>query len=117
MNAVILACSNLFFSQKLSSQLKGLGYPVIVENSLSAIQEKSKDGIFAVIVDLAVRGTDALKLINGIKSDSRTAGVPVIGFCGHADMDRMDAARAAGCDLVTTNGAISSNLAGILEKI
>ncbi len=52
-----------------------------------------------------------------MKSLPETAAIPVIGFGGHQDRARLEAAAAAGCDKVVTNGAISSNLEAILNSL
>ena len=108
MKSVLLLIDNLFFRQKLAAQLKELGYGAVFEPA----------GEFsAVIVDLAPRNLNAADVIRKMKGDSETSKIPIIGFCGHAETARMETARAAGCDIVTTNGVISSGLGGLLEKI
>ncbi len=41
----------------------------------------------------------------------------MIGFCGHADTARQNAARTAGCDLVATNGMVAAGLETLLASL
>ena len=114
---IILAGTNLFFSEKLSAQLRRGGYSVLSESSFEGIRNHLASGISAVVLDLASRGMDAVDLIRKLKASPETAKIPLVGFCGHKDGDLIESARSAGCDLVTTNGTVSSDLPGLLREI
>lgn len=131
---IILIETNLFFSTALSGNLKRLGYGVEVEKSWEGVRAKisvvEKSGldqsggalkaggsIRAVIINLAAPGLDAAAIIKNLKSHPETSSIPVIGFGGHQDKARLEAAAAAGCDQVVTNGVISSSLEAVLRRI
>lgn len=113
---ILLVETNIFFSARLVGQLKKLGYDVEVSGGDPAARGKSGVGTSAVIVDLAAKGLDAAGIIKKLKGAPETASIPVIGFCGHAEAELIESARSAGCDLVTTNGRISSDLPGVLAE-
>ncbi len=129
---VILIETNLFFSSALSGNLKRLGCGVEIEKSwegvIAKIVKKSEMGgdagasdarstVKAVIVNLSAPGIDAVAIIKNLKSHPETSNIPVIGFGGHQDKTRLEAAVAAGCDQVVTNGVISSSLEAVLSRI
>ena len=41
---------------------------------------------------------------------------PIIAFSGHVATAQLDEARACGCDVVTTNGAITGNFKAVLRS-
>lgn len=52
----------------------------------------------AVLMDLSLPGLDGLEATRRLKSDPRTAHVPVVAITGHVESRVAEAARAAGCD-------------------
>jgi hypothetical protein len=41
---------------------------------------------------------------------------PIIAFCGHVATEQLEEARSCGCDVVTTNGAITGNFETVLHS-
>jgi len=115
--AVVVAADDLLFSSRIASALTALGYAPVVVRTAQAFQRRLAEAPAAAILDLAVRGFDAVDAIRCAKTDPTAQAVPLLGFCGHQDVARQTAARAAGCDLVTTNGAVSTALAGLLRAL
>lgn len=52
----------------------------------------------AVLMDLSLPGLDGLEATRRLKTDPRTAHVPVVAITGHVESKVAEAARAAGCD-------------------
>ncbi len=117
MPKILLIETNLFFSTKIAGELKQLGYEVEKETSFEGARAKASSETAAIIIDLASRGLDAVQIIKNLKNSPETSPIPVIGFCGHADQGLIESAKSAGCNLVTTNGKISSDLSGLLKTV
>ena len=115
--AVVVADDDLFFSSRIAAGLKALGYRPLVVSTPEALRARLREGPAAAIFNLAVRGFDAAKAIRDAKIDPGTRAVPFLGFCGHQDAERQAAARAAGCDLVVTNGAVVGGLGALLRSL
>ena len=115
--SVVVADDNLFFSARIASALEALGYHPLVVTTADALHAALAGGPAAAIVNLASRRFDVVTAIHRAKTDAATQTVPVLGFCGHADTARQDAARTAGCDLVTTNGMVTSALPKLLTSL
>lgn len=105
------------FSSRLASGLTALGYRPAVVGTAEAFHAALARGPRAAIINLAAHRFDALAAVRAVKADEATRAVPLLGFCGHADTGRRDAARDAGCDAVVTNGAVVTNLAGMLAAV
>ncbi len=114
---VVVADDDLLFSSRLSAALAAFGYRPVVVRSEAALDEAMRAGPRAAIVNLALRGFDAAAAIRRLKLDAATRGIPLLGFCGHRDAGRARAARAAGCDAVTTNGVVTADLQRVLEAL
>ena len=114
---VVVADDDLLFSSTLSASVARLGYRAVVVRSDAALNASLQHGPRAVIVNLAARGFDATEAIRRIKGDVTTRGIPLLGFCGHRDVERARAAKAAGCDAVTTNGVVAADLPRILAAL
>ena len=114
---IVVADDDLLFSSALSASVARLGYRPVVVRSEAALQASLRQGPRAVIVNLAARGIDAAGAIRRIKRDATTREIPLLGFCGHRDIERVHTARAAGCDAVTTNGIVTADLPRLLEAL
>lgn len=119
---VIVADDDLMFSSRVSATLARLGYRPVVVRTAAALDAAMRDRAFqhdlrAVIVNLAARGFDAATAVRRLKQDERTRGTPVLGFCGHRDAARAEAAKAAGCDAVVTNGVVAADLERVLRPL
>lgn len=119
---VIVADDDLLFSSRLSAALTRLGYRPVVVRTAGAFQSALRDAearhcLSAVIVNLAARTFDATETVRCVKEGEASRRTPVLGFCGHRDVARAGAARAAGCDAVTTNGVICADLERVLTPL
>ena len=115
--AVVVAGDDLLFSTRIASALTGCGHRPRLVSSLPDFHAALAAGPDAAILNLASRRLDAAAAIRLAKADPVTRAIPLLGFCGHADAPRQAAARAAGCDLVATNGAVAANLPRLLEEL
>jgi DNA-binding response OmpR family regulator len=115
--AIVVAGDDLLFSERIASASKALGYRPVVVRTADAFRAALARGPAAAILDLGSRRFDALAAIRRAKADPASRGVPLLGFCGHLDAARRTAAREAGCNLVTTNGAISAGLEALLTSL
>src|SRR5689334_9614668 len=106
--SIILVDDNLFFSTKVSSSLKQLGFVVEIEKSMENIRKRLSTQPEAVIINLSAISLDVMGIIKNLKNDAQTKHIPLVGFGGHKEREIFQAAREAGCDLVVTNNVISS---------
>jgi CheY-like chemotaxis protein len=119
---VIVADDDLMFSSRVSATLVRLGYRPVVVRTAAAVDTAVRDGtarhdLRAIIVNLAARGFDAAQAVRRLKQEETTRRTPVLGFCGHRDAARAEAAKAAGCDAVVTNGVIAADLERALRPL
>ncbi|MGD8395658.1 MAG: Rieske 2Fe-2S domain-containing protein [Candidatus Eiseniibacteriota bacterium] len=120
----LLAIDDVFFSASLRDALARLGYRCASARDLPALEAALAGGAdpaargtppAVVIVDLNLKGADAIELI---RRSRRTPVAPaVLAFAGHLAADRMTAARKAGAARVVTNGQVARQLPELLAGL
>lgn len=115
--AIVVADDDLLFSARIASALETLGYHPIVVRTLDAFADALAKAPAAAILNLASRQFDAIDAIRRAKAAAAVRGIPLLGFCGHADIPRQTAARTVGCDVVASNGEVAGNLSRLLRMI
>lgn len=114
---IVVAGDDLLFSSRLAAALDTLGYHPRVVRTLGAFADALAQAPAAAILNLASTRLDAVAAIRRAKTDSGTRGIPLLGFCGHADITRQAAARTAGCDLLASNGEVTASLPRLLRTL
>jgi DNA-binding response OmpR family regulator len=111
---VLLACGDLFFSTQLRSGAEAAGAQVDVELSADRILPRSATGDYThVVLDVELPHLDLAAIVRSLPTDHRPR---VIAFGPHMQTARLDAARAAGCDVVLSRGQISANIGRVLHS-
>jgi CheY-like chemotaxis protein len=114
---IVVIDDNLLFSSSVTAGLKRLGYaPLLLDDARTAAERAASARPAALLVNLGSLRWDGTDLVRSLKAEPALAGVPVIGFTGHTEVARIEAARAAGCDHVVANSAIAGDLASVLHR-
>ena len=71
----------------------------------------------AIVVNLAANSHDPALFIQALKAEPDLAPIPVLGFCGHRERARRDAALGAGCDRVVSNSSVAANLSSLIQQL
>ena len=110
----IVALASMFFGAKLKGHCEQAGYQykgaIGPSGLLSRIEEYAP---VAVLLDLGKEDIVISEVVLAIKE---TTNAPIIAFCGHVATKELEEARACGCDVVTTNGAITSSFESLMQK-
>ena len=70
-----------------------------------------------IVMDLALPGMDGWSATRAIKTDPRTAAIPVVAMTGHARSDASTAARAAGCDAFLTKPCLPDEVVDVVRRL
>ncbi len=112
----ILVIADIFFGSKLKGEVQSLGYDYKAAAGPKKGLERAKEfRPAAVILHLEKSGLDFKAFLEQLREDEETKDIPVIGFCGHMDVQRMADARELGC-LAGSNGEISGNFSDVLQQ-
>jgi CheY-like chemotaxis protein len=112
---VVAAVEDLLFRSKISETANTLGvealFPRSGEKLIETIYESPPD---LLVLDLNSARFKPLQLLEQLKSDEVSRGVPVVGFLSHVQKDLAVAARESGCDRVMARSAFTRDLPEIL---
>ena len=108
---VLLLSDDLMFLSRVREALRPLGWPL---RQAAA----DFDTAFAlrpnvVLVNLSARRFDPLDAVVRAKG----AGLSVIAFAGHVEVQKHADARAAGADLVAANSSVALHLPALLRQV
>jgi DNA-binding response OmpR family regulator len=110
----IVALASMFFGSKLKGLCEQAGFEykgaIGPAGAAKRIDEYSP---VAVLLDLGKEDLDIATTVSLIKEKTNA---PIIAFCGHVATKELELARECGCDVVTTNGAISGSFDSIICK-
>lgn len=110
----LLLTRDLMFTSKVTGTAAALGLRIEVVGTIESLSTRAAASWpRAVFIDLAYPDFDPRIVIEQL------AGFPrprVIAFGSHVDIDRLEAARQAGCDEVMPRSRFSSTLPEILQQ-
>ncbi len=104
MAQVVSIAEDLMLASRVDVMLTGAGHHVILARSL---REASLDGADLIVADLDVETPEALA----------AAGVPVLGYYSHVDVDTKKAADAAGLDLAVPRSRMARELPALVQGL
>lgn len=94
-------------------RLRVAGGPTRLAEALAeALTEESPA---CLMIDLEA-GDDAITVIEGLRADPATAGIPLAAFAGHTNVDLLDRAKAAGADPVVARGQAAISTGKVVEQ-
>lgn len=116
-NKKILALvTDLFFTVKISDAAKRAGMQVEFVKEDKDLLEKAQAKPSLIILDLNSTGTQPIKLISKLKSDSELKQTSVLAYVSHVNGELKQKAHESGCDMVMARSAFSQNLSQILKR-
>ena len=110
----ILICHDLMFMSKVSATARHLGLAIqTVGNTADAIKQVQQCHVACLILDLSLQSLNPQDLFNLLPTDSRPA---TIAFGSHVDVERLQAARQAGCQEVFPRSQFNAQMDAILQR-
>ena len=107
---ILVAVRDLVFRSKIQAAADRLGVPLELAPRGAPLAEAARDlGSGTVLMDLNEPG--AVDKIGAVKA----AGARVVGFLGHLQQELIEAAEAAGADVVLTRGQFVQRLDDLLR--
>jgi len=116
---LLLVADDLMMPSRVREGIRPIGYTLRVAGAESAamIAATADPAPIGILVSLTARRYDPPALIRALKTDTRTAKIPLLAFAGHLEKEKHEAARTAGADLVAANSSVALHLARILPRL
>lgn len=113
---MLALCPDLMMRSRIESGLDIAGYQLRVVGGPTRLAEALADETpICILIDLEA-GDDAIAVIEGLRSDPSTAGIPLAAFAGHTNVELLDQARAAGADPVVARGQAAISTGKVVEQ-
>jgi CheY-like chemotaxis protein len=101
-----------------SEYLAYSGFDVIeASNGMEALEAAVDSSPDIILMDLSLPVMDGWEATRRLKSDARTAGIPVVALTGHALAGISEGARKAGCDAFVTKPCLPEDLVREIRKV
>jgi CheY-like chemotaxis protein len=114
---VVAAVTDLFFAIKVNDVLKRFAMDMKMAKSAEDVLEKLKTPTALVIVDLNDRGMVAMDVVRALKGDPQWAGIPVLAFSSHVQVELMNEAKAAGVEAVVARSVFAERLPELIAGL
>ena len=118
MPTILLVEDNEMNRDMLTRRLERKGFDVLIavdgDEASRAIQSSTFD---LVLMDINLPGKDGYQLTRELKSNPKTAGVPVIALTAHAMVGDREKSIAAGCDEYDTKPVDLPRLLGKIQAL
>jgi CheY-like chemotaxis protein len=125
---VLVVDDNLLSRTRIVSQVRRAGWEVTAVAAdpevLARFRHHHPD---TVIVNLAADrpapplgpsgGSRAAAFVRALRNAPSWTGVPVLGFCGHADQVRRQEGLTAGCTKVATNASVAADITDLIRAL
>ncbi len=114
---VLAAVEDMIFAAKIRATAEQLGVNVEfprTDAALLAVAHAVPPAL--ILVDLHTTRHDFAALAAALKADPALAGVPLIGFFSHVNLELMQRARAAGFDRVLARSGFVKQLPELLTQ-
>jgi CheY-like chemotaxis protein len=114
---VVALVDDLIFASRIRVEAENAGATLERVGSTSRLVEAvTRERPSLVIVDLDGMGFDGVTSVGALRADAVGDGVRIIAFGSHVDVERLEAARAAGCDAAMARSQFVRDLAGIIRE-
>jgi CheY-like chemotaxis protein len=113
---IIVLCDDMMFASRITGTAAGLGLTCkAVRSQEAAESEVSQQPAACLIIDLANPGLQIADLLARLRPEGTDTPF-VVAFGSHVDSDTLNAARAAGCDVVVPRSKFVSELPSALAR-
>jgi two-component system cell cycle response regulator DivK len=94
------------------------GFDVVeAANGMEALQRAIESAPDIILMDLSLPVMDGWEATRRLKSDERTAPIPVVALTGHALAGISEGARKAGCDAFITKPCLPEDLVREIRNV
>jgi PleD family two-component response regulator len=113
---VLAAVDDLFFWSKIESVARNLGVAMSRSVDPSDLELRLAESTpRLILIDLNSRTFPPFETIARLKGDPRLRETQIVGFFSHVQVELVQRAKEAGCDLVLPRSAFSARLPQILK--
>lgn len=114
---VLVAINDIFFYSKLRDALAPAGYKLDRARSAAEAVEKARGSKpLALVLNMNDEKFDAFTLLDDVKAVEGLAGLPVLAFANHEEVETFRKAKARGARIVSRN-EFSARTRDLFEEV
>ena len=114
---VLVAINDIFFYSKLRDALSPAGYKLDRARSPAEAVEKARASTpLALVLNMNDERFDAFTLLDDVRAVEGLAGLPVLAFANHEEVETFRKARALGARIVSRN-EFSARTRDLFEEV
>ena len=114
--SVLFLTSDLMIASQVEGAAERCDVPLKVVASTEALAQKCQaDEVTLILIDLGFAGLELKEIVSSVE-DAGSARPTVVAFGPHVHANRLEAARAAGCDEVMSRGALCAQIDDLLRR-
>lgn len=116
---LLYLAADLMWASKIRSTADAIGVQARPVRSMEMLQARLADSpVRALMVDLEA-GSVAIEMIRHVRglSDAALAGMPILAFGPHVNVDALAAAKSAGASAAVARGGLQADLAGVMARL
>jgi CheY-like chemotaxis protein len=115
--SILAVCDDLFFVVKINDTARRCGLvPQFVKSAEDLIARAEAEKPLLIIVDLNIKGLDAVGLISRLRAEEALKNVSILAFVSHVEAGLKLQAQSAGASMVLARSAFSANLPQIFKR-
>lgn len=117
MAKVLAVVDDLFFGSRIAETARQVGVELELQRAANFRPSALGHGQPALVIfDLNASSANPVELVRQLKAESTLAGVPVVAFLSHVQVELQQAAEEAGCDQVLPRSKFSAALPELLRR-
>jgi CheY-like chemotaxis protein len=113
---VVAVLDDLLFMVKIQEAARQAGFEAVFVKDTETLYGHARQRPSLIILDLVTRAVPVLAVAARLKSDPEFAGVAVIGYLPHVQIDLKKQAQETGLDMVLARSVFSTSLPQILAR-
>lgn len=114
--AIVAFIEDLMFLSRIREAAQSARLPVHAVRDPATLVETCRVNRPAIVfIDLDSTRLASLEAVAALRAAADVAAIPIIGFLGHTETARAEAAKAAGCTRVLTRGAFVNELSSLIQ--
>jgi DNA-binding response OmpR family regulator len=114
---IVVFAPDLLMRQQIVEGLKAAGVTSRGAATPGRFETALADGVDGLIIELDGVGVDGVAIVTRLRTESRTARLPIIGFCAHTRVELITQARAAGATKVVARGELMRKLPELVASV
>ncbi len=115
---VLVAINDIFFYSKLREALSPAGYRLDrARSQTEAVQKASASKPLALVINMNDEKFDAFTLLNDVKAVDGLAGLPVLAFANHEEVETFKKAKERGVTRIVSRNEFSARTRDLFEDV